>query len=81
MFNMGMICSTCLEEKSEDSPTPETRRRQQAEAAEKRRKENESRGIKDAEAFKMKQKRREEIERKAEQAAGREEGNLRWQVG
>lgn len=48
-----------------------------AEAAEKRQKTNESRGLKDAEAFKMKQKRKEEIERKAELNQGHGDSNLK----
>ena len=48
----------------------ETRRRQQAEAAEKRKRELEGRGVKDPEALKRKQQRREEIEKQAEQSGG-----------
>ena len=47
----------------------ETRRRQQAEAAEKRQKQMEARGVKDPEALKRKQKRQEEMDRQADQAA------------
>jgi len=43
----------------------ETRRRQQAEAAERRQKTNEGRGVKDPEGLKRKQQKKEEIEKKA----------------
>ena len=54
----------------------ETRRRQQAEAAEKRQKEIEGRGVKDPEALKRKQQRQEELERRAE-TQGDQGGGLR----
>ena len=44
----------------------ETRRRQQAEAALQRQKATEGRGVKDPEALKRKQQRKEEMERRAE---------------
>ena len=47
----------------------ETRRRQQLEAAEKRRQENEARGIKDPERVKRQQQRTEELQRREEEAA------------
>jgi small VCP/p97-interacting protein len=45
-----------------------------AEAAEKRKREDEGRGVKDPEALKRKQQKREEIEKKAEQSGGGEGG-------
>lgn len=52
-----------------------------AEAAEKRKRDDEGRGVKDPEALKRKQQRRDEIEKKAEQSGGGGEGGgLRWQV-
>ena len=54
----------------------ETRRRQQAEAAEKRQKELEGRGVKDPEALKRKQQRKEEMEKQAEQT-GSGDSNLK----
>lgn len=45
-----------------------------AEAAEKRKREDEGRGVKDPEALKRKQQRRDEIEKKAEQSGGGGEG-------
>ncbi|KAK3700845.1 hypothetical protein RRG08_011599 [Elysia crispata] len=76
-------CASCLSGTSTDYNTPdqETRRRQQAEAAERRQKENESRGVKDPEALKRKQQRREELEKKAELAGSQPGEGLKWQVG
>lgn len=48
-----------------------------AAAAEQRQKSNEGRGIKDPEALKLKQKKREEIERKAELNQGQGDSNLK----
>lgn len=45
-----------------------------AEAAEKRKRDDEGRGVKDPEALKRKQQRREDIEKKAEQSGGGGEG-------
>ena len=55
----------------------ETRRRQQAEAAEKRQREIEGRGVKDPEALRRKQQKREEMEKKAELSPGSGEPNLK----
>ncbi|XP_072933120.1 uncharacterized protein Svip isoform X2 [Epargyreus clarus] len=56
----------------------ETRRRQQVEAAEKRRAEEAARGVKDPERVKRMQQRADEMERR-EQELNREGGaNLRW---
>lgn len=45
-----------------------------AEAAEKRKRDDEGRGVKDPEALKRKQQRREDIAKKAEQSGGGGEG-------
>lgn len=69
-----------------DEPPQEdlvARRERQAEAAMKRQKENESKGIKNPELLRAKQERREEIERRAE-ATNRQQGSgggLKWTVG
>ena len=55
----------------------DTRRKQQAEAAERRQKENEGRGVKDPEALKKKQQRKEELEKKAEMAGSQQGEGLR----
>ncbi|XP_052811091.1 small VCP/p97-interacting protein-like [Mya arenaria] len=71
-------CLSCFEGRDVDQPTPETRRRQMVAAAEQRQKANESRGLKDPEGFKMKQKRKAEAEKLADQPHG--DTNLKWQV-
>ncbi|XP_025096775.1 small VCP/p97-interacting protein-like [Pomacea canaliculata] len=78
---MGM-CLPCLGGSSDDydQPSPETRRRQLAEAAEKRQKETEARGVKDPDALKRKQKRKEELERQEASRPVNEDGPLKWQV-
>ena len=84
----GISCQSHLETLKADGPcldqhirsslnifaSQETRRRQQAEAAEKRQKENEGRGVRDPEALKRKQKRREEMEQKAESQPNNDSG-------
>ncbi|XP_066957401.1 small VCP/p97-interacting protein [Macrobrachium rosenbergii] len=85
---MGLFVSCCKGEATEynsfgKSPAPgdpEERRRQMAEAAEKRLKAQEGRGLKDPEALKQRQKRQEELEQKEKELAGASEGGLRWQV-
>ena len=52
----------------------ETRRRQQAEAAERRLHERESHGIKDPEALKRKQRRQEELEKQSATASSSDTG-------
>lgn len=59
----------------------ETRRRQLAEAAEKRQKENEARGVKDPDALKRKQKRKEELERQEASRPVNEDGPLKVDEG
>uniref|UniRef100_A0A6M2CL82 Small VCP/p97-interacting protein n=1 Tax=Rhipicephalus microplus TaxID=6941 RepID=A0A6M2CL82_RHIMP len=54
------------------------KRQQMAEAAERRLKEQEHRGIKDPEKFRRQQQKRDELEQIAATAPG--EANLRWQV-
>ncbi|XP_068082813.1 small VCP/p97-interacting protein isoform X2 [Anabrus simplex] len=63
------------------STCQETRRRQQVEAAERRQREQESRGIKDPERLRRQQQRMEELERRQAEAQGQNtESGLRWQV-
>uniref|UniRef100_A0A3B4DJW8 Uncharacterized protein n=1 Tax=Pygocentrus nattereri TaxID=42514 RepID=A0A3B4DJW8_PYGNA len=65
--SMGM-CLPCLGGAADDvvvTPDPETRRRQLAEAAEKRQKESTYRGIKNPEAVEKKKKKQEEMEKQA----------------
>ncbi|KDR15703.1 small VCP/p97-interacting protein [Zootermopsis nevadensis] len=82
---MGM-CFPCFKVSSTDLVTPdmETRRRQQIQAAERRMREQESRGIKDPERFKHQQLKKEECERRQEEAqkasTGARGGGLKWQV-
>ncbi|XP_041452743.1 uncharacterized protein LOC121405840 [Lytechinus variegatus] len=76
-------CNECLFGAREDyeDVDPETKRRQQAEAAEKRFTQQESRGLKDPEGVKRKLQQKEEAERKAarvEDTGG--QGGLKWQV-
>ena len=52
----------------------ETRRRQQAEAAERRLHEREGHGIKDPEALKRKQRRQEELEKQSATASSSDTG-------
>ncbi|XP_046714818.1 small VCP/p97-interacting protein isoform X1 [Silurus meridionalis] len=59
----------------------ETKRRQLAEAAEKRQKESTHRGIKNPEAVERKKKKQEEIEKQAMSTSTSGGGGLRWQVG
>ncbi|XP_041075172.1 small VCP/p97-interacting protein-like isoform X1 [Polyodon spathula] len=64
---MGM-CLPCLSRAPEDvvqTPDPEIRRKQLAEAAEKRQKEVTNRGIKNPEAVERKKKKLEEMEKHA----------------
>lgn len=81
---MGM-CLPCLSGAEDEvvvTPDPETRRRQLAEAAEKRQKETTYRGIKNPEALERKKKKQEEVEKEAlnplPSGGG---GGLKWQVG
>ncbi|XP_053175696.1 small VCP/p97-interacting protein [Scomber japonicus] len=81
---MGM-CLSCLGGAGEDvvvTPDPETRRRQLAEAAEKRQKETAYRGVKNPEGVERKRKKQEEIEKTEMTTSGSGGGGgLKWQVG
>uniref|UniRef100_A0A224Z864 Small VCP/p97-interacting protein n=1 Tax=Rhipicephalus zambeziensis TaxID=60191 RepID=A0A224Z864_9ACAR len=77
------ICMSCFKGSGADITTSEgvdatVKRQQMAEAAERRLKEQEHRGIKDPEKFKRQQLKRDELEQIA--ATGPGEANLRWQV-
>ncbi|KAL9911386.1 small VCP/p97-interacting protein [Glossina fuscipes] len=81
---MGGLCSCCSNNADETNlmPSPETRRRQQLEAAERRRFENEHRGVKDLERVKQQQLRSEAKQRRleeAERAANSGPPTLKWQ--
>jgi len=75
---MGAVLCCLGGTAGDNAPSPATRRKIQAEAAQKRQKALEGRGVKDPEALKRKQKRIEEIENKAEM--GPQGDGLRWQV-
>ncbi|XP_020347764.1 small VCP/p97-interacting protein isoform X1 [Oncorhynchus kisutch] len=82
--SMGM-CFSCLGGAGDDvvpTPDPETRRRQLAEAAEKRQKETTYRGVKNPEAVERKKKKQEEMNKQemttSPSGGG---GGLKWQVG
>ncbi|KAM8710472.1 hypothetical protein ACLKA7_017140 [Drosophila subpalustris] len=80
---MGMCLSCCGNSAEETNlmPPAEERRRQQLEAAERRVRENETRGVKNLDKVRRQQQRAEEMERREEEAA-RQGGNptLRWQT-
>ncbi|XP_060585008.1 small VCP/p97-interacting protein-like [Ruditapes philippinarum] len=77
---MGSCLAICFKGGGDlDQPSMELRRQQQAEAAERRQRELEGRGVKDPEALKRKQKRQEEME-KAQLTQGNKDSNLKWQV-
>uniref|UniRef100_A0A8V0ZRX0 Small VCP interacting protein n=1 Tax=Gallus gallus TaxID=9031 RepID=A0A8V0ZRX0_CHICK len=59
----------------------EIKRRQLAEAAEKRQMEASSRGIKNIYSVEQKKKKQEEIEKRMAASGPGGEGGLRWQVG
>ncbi|GAB0088000.1 hypothetical protein DMENIID0001_023750 [Sergentomyia squamirostris] len=80
---MGMLCSSCFNGSSGESdvlPTPsaEVRRQLQIEAAERRRAENENRGIKDLEKVKRQQMLQE---KKDKEMGAMGEPVLKWQTG
>jgi len=69
-------------EKDEDAPNPDERRRLQAEAAEQRFKDQEGRGVKDPDALKRKQEQAEKYSKMADKRAEEPEGGgLKWQMG
>lgn len=59
---------------------PEERRRQMAEAAEKRLKQDEGRGMKDVEGYKKKLEQREKAEEQAKISSQSQGAPLKWQV-
>ncbi|ODN00882.1 Small VCP/p97-interacting protein [Orchesella cincta] len=65
-----------------NTPDPDERRRQLAEAAEKRLKNQEHRGIQNPESVRRQQQRKEEMEKREEELArlGNTGEPLRWQV-
>ncbi|KAA0724055.1 hypothetical protein E1301_Tti018508 [Triplophysa tibetana] len=80
---MGM-CLPCLSGAEDEvvvTPDPETRRRQLADAAEKRQKETTHRGIKNPEALERKKKKQEDVEKEAMTSVPSGGGGLKWQVG
>ncbi|XP_036240922.1 small VCP/p97-interacting protein [Molothrus aeneus] len=77
-------CLPCMGDAVKDvveTPDPEIKRRQLAEAAEKRQMEASSRGIKNVHSVEQKKKKQEEIERRMAASRPGGEGGLRWQVG
>ncbi|KAB7494843.1 hypothetical protein Anas_04498 [Armadillidium nasatum] len=88
------ICSSCFGEPSTyetpksanyvKQPDPEERRQQMLEAAERRKREQESKGLQNPERVKAKQRRMEELEKKQEEMEGYQNqgggGGLKWQV-
>lgn len=78
------ICTSCFKSSSADFTTPdmETRRHQQAQAAERRMREQENRGIKDPDKVKRMQQRSDNIQRLEDEAArhSSQGGGLKWQV-
>ncbi|KAK9496467.1 hypothetical protein O3M35_013231 [Rhynocoris fuscipes] len=67
---MGIFISCCKGSEAEDllTPDPETRRRLQAEAAERRVREIENKGIKDPAKVQRLQRKAEELERREQEA-------------
>ncbi|XP_017861508.1 PREDICTED: small VCP/p97-interacting protein [Drosophila arizonae] len=79
-------CFSCCGNSAEETnlmPSPEERRSQQLEAAERRRQENESRGVKNLDKVRRQQQRALDMERREEVAArqGDNGPTLRWQAG
>ncbi|XP_069479599.1 small VCP/p97-interacting protein [Ambystoma mexicanum] len=80
---MGM-CLPCLGGAAEDiveTPDPDLKRRQLAEAAEKRQKESSTRGVKNPQSVEQKKKRQEDMEKQTANSVPSAGGGLRWQVG
>ncbi|CAI5763532.1 small VCP/p97-interacting protein [Podarcis raffonei] len=80
---MGM-CLPCMGGAADDvveTPDPELKRRQLAEAAEKRQMESASRGIKNPSSVEERKRKQEEMEKRLESGPGPGGGGLRWQVG
>ncbi|KAG7280985.1 hypothetical protein CRUP_016617 [Coryphaenoides rupestris] len=78
---MGMCLSCFGADDAVETPDPESRRRQLAEAAEKRQKETTYRGVKNPEAVERKRKNQEEAEKQALKTSVSGGGGLKWQVG
>uniref|UniRef100_A0A8C5CL36 Small VCP interacting protein n=1 Tax=Gadus morhua TaxID=8049 RepID=A0A8C5CL36_GADMO len=79
---MGM-CFSCFGGSADDAiqtPDPETRRRQLAEAAEKRQKETTYRGVKNPEAVDRKRKKQEETEKQAMSTSSGGGGGLKFSL-
>ncbi|XP_050354561.1 small VCP/p97-interacting protein isoform X1 [Nymphalis io] len=76
---MGIFTSCCRPSATELlTPDAETRRRQQMEAAEKRRAEEAARGVKDPEKVRRMQLRAEEMERREQELRKEGGANLKW---
>ncbi|XP_049885752.1 uncharacterized protein LOC126380402 [Pectinophora gossypiella] len=76
---MGLITSCCRPSASDVmTPDAETRRRQLVEAAEKRRLEEEARGVKDPTKVKRMMARSEEMEKREKQLEKEGGAALRW---
>ncbi|CAH0731309.1 unnamed protein product, partial [Brenthis ino] len=76
---MGIFTSCCRPSASEVlTPDAETRRRQQTEAAERRRAQEAARGIKDPERVKRMQERAEEMEKREQELRKEGGANLKW---
>ncbi|XP_026477819.1 small VCP/p97-interacting protein [Ctenocephalides felis] len=77
------LCSSCFNPTSDEIPQPDMaiRRAQMAEAAEKRRIENESRGIKDIDKVRRQQQKAAELEKRQNEIDRQGGGGdlLRWQ--
>ncbi|XP_053122406.1 small VCP/p97-interacting protein [Hemicordylus capensis] len=78
------LCLPCMGRAVDDvveTPDPEMKRRQLADAAEKRQMEASSRGIKNPASVEQKKRKQEEMEKRLESAGpGPQGGGLRWQV-
>ncbi|XP_072278424.1 small VCP/p97-interacting protein [Pyxicephalus adspersus] len=78
------LCLPCLGGAAEDvveTPDPELKRRQLAEAAEKRQMETANRGIKNPASVEQMKKKKEEVEKMSTNVApAGSGGGLRWQV-
>jgi len=66
---------------SDNGPDIEERRRLQAEAADKRHKENEARGLKDPEGAKKRIEEKAAAARELEKGGNSRDGAMKWQVG
>ncbi|XP_023953990.1 small VCP/p97-interacting protein [Bicyclus anynana] len=78
---MGIFTSCCRPSATNVlTPDTETRRRQQVEAAERRRAEEANRGIKDPERVKRMQQRSEEMEQREREMQKGGGATLKWQA-